>query len=282
LLLSYLLSAAAVLMALLPLAMNHPNLNTHCALLELTILAGILLLLHGARRLRWHERWMEYRLLAELIRQLRVLIPLGGARPLPRMPLHLAVYGDPNQTWMYWHMGAITRACGIADAQITPDYVRDCLTFLAKIVGETQSGQWGFHVQSAQRAQHISSRLRAMTVWLVSLTVLAVGLRLLLPVVPDGAASISGREDRWLLMASAGLPALGAALERINNQGEFTRTARRSATMAGAFEAYAKEIGKMREVSAPRLAQATTLSSTITQIMVDEVTDWRGVFSDRA
>ena len=30
--------------------------------------------------------------------------------------------------------------------------------------------------------------------------------------------------DRWLLLASAGLPAFGAALEGINNQGEFTRT----------------------------------------------------------
>jgi hypothetical protein len=280
-LLSYLLSAAAVFVALLPMAMNRSDLETSCALLELAILAGILLLLRWARKLRWHERWLECRLLAELIRQLRILLPLGGARPLPRMPAHLAVYGNPSQTWMYWHMGAIARACGIPGAQMTPNYVRDYLTFLAKIVGDTQSGQWGFHALSARRAHHIFSVLRATTVWLVSLTVLAVGLRFFLHIVLDATAPISSGWDRWLLLASAGLPAFGAALEGINNQGEFTRTARRSAAMAGAFEAYAAEIAKMRDKSAPGLAQATAMASTITQIMVDEVTDWRAVFYDR-
>jgi hypothetical protein len=39
---------------------------------------------------------------------------------------------------------------------------------------------------------------------------------------------------------------------------------------------------KIREGPAPRLAQATTPSTTVTQIMVDEVTELRAVFSDRA
>jgi hypothetical protein len=281
-LLSYLLSAAAVFVALLPMALARTDLETVCALVELAILAGILLLLHGARKLRWHERWMECRLLAELIRQLRILVPLGGARPLPRMPAHLAVYGDPSQTWMYWHMRAIARACGLPDARVTPDYVRDYLAFLTRIVGDAKSGQRGFHVQSAEHARRIFDRLRAMTVWLFSLTVLGVGLRFLLHIVPWGAGLISGACDRWLLMAAAALPALGAALEGINNQGEFTRTARRSAAMAGAFQAYAAEIARAREEAAPSLGRATALSSKITQTMVDEVTDWRAVFSDRA
>jgi len=281
-LLSYLLSAAAVFVALLSTAMNRADLETACALLELAILIGILALLRLARQLRWHERWMECRLLAELIRQLRILIPLGGARPLPRMPAHLAVYGDPTQTWMYWHLRAVARACGIPSAEIMPDYVRDYLNFLARIVGDPTIGQWGFHVQSAHRAQLIFSRLRAMTVWLFSLTVLCVGVRFLRHVIPGGADLIPSIWDRWLLFASAALPALGAALEGINNQGEFTRTAHRSRAMAGAFEAYAAQTKCLRESQEAGLASATALSSKIAQTMVDEVTDWRAVFSDRA
>lgn len=281
-LLSYLLSAAAVFAALLPMALGRPQLETVCALAELVILACILLLLYWARKLRWHERWMECRLLAELIRQLRILLPLGGARPLPRMPAHLAVYGDPSQTWMYWHMRAIARACGLPGVRITPDYVRDYLAFLATVAGDTKGGQWGFHVLSAERARRIFARLRAMTVWLFSLTVLGVGARFLIHIVPHGAQLIPAGWDHWLLMAAAALPALGAALEGINNQGEFTRTARRSAAMAGAFEAYAAEIARACEETAPSLGRATALSSKITQTMVDEVTDWRAVFSDRA
>jgi hypothetical protein len=281
-LLSYLLSAAAVFAALLSIAMDRADLESACALLELAILVGILVLLGLARQLRWHERWMECRLLAELIRQLRILIPLGGARPLPRMPAHLAVYGDPSQTWMYWHMRAVARACGIPGAEITPAYVRDYLNYLTQIVGDPKNGQWGFHVQSARRAQLIFSRLRTMTVWLFSLTVLDVGVRLLRHVIPAGAEVIPSSWDHWLLFASAALPALGAALEGINNQGEFTRTAHRSKAMAGAFEAYAAQIKNLREGQDGGLTTATALSSKIAQTMVDEVTDWRAVFSDRA
>ena len=74
----------------------------------------------------------------------------------------------------------------------------------------------------------------------------------------------------------------GAALEGINNQGEFARTAHRSAAMAGAFEAYAAQVRKLREEKDATLAPVTALSSQITQTMVDEITDWRAVFSDRA
>jgi hypothetical protein len=264
------------------MALNRPRLETACALAELVILAFILLLLYWSHKLRWHERWMECRLLAELIRQLRILVPLGGARPLPRMPAHLAVYGDPSQTWMYWHMRAVARACGLPGVRITPDYMRDYLAFLARIAGDTKSGQRGFHVLSSERARRIFNRMRAASVWLFSLTVLGVGARVLMHVVPHGAELIPAGWDRWLLMAAAALPALGAALEGINNQGEFARTARRSAAMAGAFAAYGAEIGRAREEAAPGLARATALSSKITQTMVDEVTDWRAVFSDRA
>ena len=62
-------------------------------------------------------------------------------------------------------------------AAVTPVYVRDYLDFLTRIVGDTKSGQWGFHVLSAHRAKRIFSRLRTMTLWLFSLTVLGVGAR---------------------------------------------------------------------------------------------------------
>ncbi len=87
--LTYLLSAIAVLVALLPMAAGlEGEAQTICVVIEFVMLLGILLLFVIGRTRRWHERWMEQRLLAELIRQLRVLIPLGGGRPFPRTPTH--------------------------------------------------------------------------------------------------------------------------------------------------------------------------------------------------
>ena len=78
--------------------------------------AGVFGCWDGAHANHWHERWTEYRLLAELIRELRFLVPLGGGKPLPRIPAHLAVYGDPARTWMYWYVRAIAREIGIPAA----------------------------------------------------------------------------------------------------------------------------------------------------------------------
>jgi hypothetical protein len=238
-------------------------------------------LLLATRHFRWHEHWMECRLLAELIRQLRILIPLGGARPLPRLPAHLAVYGDPSQTWMYWHMRAVARACGIPSVKVTHGYVGDYLDFLGCIVGHARSGQWGFHAQSAKRSHLIFSRLRAMTLLLLWLTAFAIVTRFVLQFVPGVGAPFPAYVERWLLLASAFLPAMGAALEGINNQGEFARTARRSAAMAGAFEVYAAQVRNLRDEKDAALAPTTDLSRQITQTMVDEMTEWRAVFSDR-
>jgi hypothetical protein len=281
-LVSYLLSAIAVLVALLPMAVGYPDWEMPCGVAEHLIMGGILGLLSATRHFRWHEHWMECRLLAELIRQLRILIPLGGARPLPRLPAHLAVYGDPSQTWMYWHLRAVARACGIPSVKVTPGYLGDYLDFLGCMVGHAGSGQWGFHAQSAKRSHLIFSRLRAMTLWLLWLTALAIVARFVLQFVPGVGAAFPAYVERWLLLFSAFLPALGAALEGINNQGEFTRTARRSAAMAGAFEAYAARVRKLREEKDAALAPITDLSRRITQTMVDEMTEWRAVFSDRA
>src|SRR5262249_20212775 len=128
--LCYLLSALAVVIALMPMALGRwldPR-AVYFAWGELvTLLLIVGMFRWGGRVSDWAERGMEYRLLAELIRQLRFLIPLGGGRPFPHVPVHLAGYGNPTQTWMSWHMRAIARATGIPQAKVTPAYVSDCV-----------------------------------------------------------------------------------------------------------------------------------------------------------
>ena len=271
--LSYLLSASAVLVALLPVALRR--FEVACTFIELAILSSILLLLIWSRRSRWQERWTEYRLLAELIRELRFLVPLGGGKPLPRMPAHMAVYGDPARTWMYWHMRAIARQTGIPSAQVTPAYIRDCLDFLARLVGDHNSGQMEFHRQTARRARVLAVRLRGMALFLFSATIAGVICRLLIHYFPVRFGFLP---DSVMLLASAVLPAFGAALEGISNQGEFVRVAKRSAAMASGFEKYAGRIAGLKD---PHLHDVIPLSSEIATAMVDEIVDWRAVFVDR-
>jgi len=278
---SYLLSALAVFLALLPLAARRSSGEAAVYVaVEFLVLSAILVLLMLGRKNHWHDRWMEYRLLAELIRQLRFLIPLGGVRPLLRVPAHLAVYGDPTQTWMYWHVRAIARDAGLPEAKIARNYIADYLEFLGAAAGSRTSGQWKFHLLNESRSNAIARRLYAASFGLFIVTWLGIALHFVL-------LQVFAREFYWLVLTSATLPALGAALAGINNQGEFRRIAKRSAAMASGFEKFAARIAALRAraaegVSPPKLPELIPLASKIAEVMVEEVVDWRAVFIDEA
>ena len=291
---SYLAAATAVLVALLPMAATAvlaallPMANTEtlwleipCGAIEIGALYLILRLMHLGRERQWHERWTDYRLLAELIRELRFLVPLGGGRPLPRIPAHLAVYGDPARTWMYWYVRAIAREIGIPAARVTPGYMGDCADFLDHVVGDAHGGQQGFHFQAARRARTLGTRLRYGANSLFKWTFASVGIRLALGTIHRLKIFYLPGADEVLLLLSATLPAFGAAFEGISNQGEFIRISKRSEAMASGFAKYAARIAAMKNGPPPRLAEVSPMSGAIAEAMVAEVVDWRAVFIDR-
>jgi hypothetical protein len=289
---TYLFSAAAVFFALLPLAMNWGHTQQlFCVATEFAIMLIILILLLFGRWRRWHERWLQYRLLAELIRQLQILLPLGGGRPFPTFPSHLGVYGAPTQTWMYWHMRGIARDVGIPEVRVSSAYSHACLNHLFEVV-QGESGQLKFHEISAVRCNNIAHRLHASAACAFFFTIVAIVLHgaLEIPAVERGLHIFNFENTasmgRWLVLASATLPALGAALAGISNQGEFARVAKRAQGMVGVFGIYAARIDAVRthaanERSGPRFSEMIPIANEIAATMVEEVSDWRAVFADR-
>jgi hypothetical protein len=282
---SSLLASAAVFTALLPMA---GHLGVHgseaIAALEALVVALLVGLPMLARRDRWHQKWLEYRVLAELVRELRILIPLGGARPAPRTPAHLANYGDPTRSWMYWQTRAVARSVGLPEARVDAAYVKRQLADLLEFVGAPghggapPHGQIGFHQMNHERMERIHHRLHRMSLILFTVTLGAVVanwiLRFVLPDLPHRLAD-------WLILFSAVLPALGASLASINNQGEFARLQRRSLAMAQSLTSIRERIVALAaEPHAPPLAAVTDLAAQIAAMMIDENTEWRIVVLD--
>jgi hypothetical protein len=92
--------------------------------------------------------------------------------------------------------------------------------------------------------------------------------------------------ERFIVLAA--LPAFGAALASIANQGEFARLAKRSVAMASTFEEFAGRVRELEQQLAAESAEPTTqladvitLATEITQVMVDEVSDWRVVVAEQ-
>lgn len=282
---SSLLAAGAVLTALLPVAAHlrgGPALGL--AILDAGILVFMVALPILARKRRWHQRWTEYRVLAELIRELRILIPLGRGRPFPRAPAHLANYGDPSRSWMYWRMRAIARAVGLPNARVDAAYIGEQVEHMLGFIGAPAKdgvpahGQLGFHVVNCHRMEQIHDRLHRWALVLFNVTIAGVVLSWILPLAAPGQIRFV---TLWLILISVFLPALGAALASINNQGEFARLQRRSRAMAKGFEAMKIRLTELAgQPAAPSLADVTDVAAKIAAMMVDENVDWRIVVLD--
>jgi hypothetical protein len=278
---SSLLAAGAVFTALLPVAAHFGRrASIATALVEASILAFLVGLPMWARRRRWHEKWLEYRVLAELTRQLRILVPLGGARTLPRTAAHLSSYGDPARSWMNWQARAIARDIGVPDVRVDPDYMTARCAELLDFLGAASPprGQIGFHHMNAHRMERIHQRLHRMSLILFAVTILAVATNWILRFIhPDSPERVSD----WLILFSAFLPSLGAALASINNQGEFARLQRRGNAMEQSLTVLRDQIVDLAaRPEGPSLARVSELSARLAEMMVDENTEWRIVVLD--
>lgn len=281
---AFLGSVAAVFLAILPVwagwdaQQNLPGLLVTAAI-ELGLLLGIIGLILWGNHRRWHERWMEYRVLAELIRELHFLIPLGGGRPFARLFAHLGGYGRPTESWMSWHARALERATGLPSARVDEAYVQTALVHLKTVV----DGQTAFHETSHHRHHRLEHRLHWVGVSLFGLTAAVVAAHF----VELAAGHSTGHENAhdgmgWMIVVAAFFPVVGAALAGINNQGEFARLAMRNEAMADRLQGCAQEIDDLsRRAGTLRLVDVVRLSMCVAQLMIDEVVDWRVIFLHR-
>jgi hypothetical protein len=257
------------------------SMETICSVLELLVVSRILYLVGRGNKRHWHDRWMAYRLIAELVRQLRFLIPLGGGRPFARPKPHETNYGNPTNSWMYWHFRAIDREIGLPPAKVTAAYVQECLEYVKTILKD----QIKFHQINADRSKKIEHRLHRAGLFFFWVTAVVIAFHVLLPCCSSGLHGESWHialERVGLTFICASLPAIGAAVAGISNQGEFARIARRSSAMEEQLSHLGKDLERLMEQgTAVHSSVAASHALRIAQTMVDEVLDWRVVFLDR-
>lgn len=285
-LLVYLLAAVAVGLALLPVGMDFivEHFARECNFIELVSIVAILVIVHWGRRRLWHERFLDYRLAAELVRHLRVVAPMGGRWPIPQIPAHWATYGQPAASWMVWYVRAVERWLQLPSAVVDSRYIDAHLSELGRAVG----GQVDFHQATNRRGARIEHRLHGVADWLFSLTIVACAIHL---AIHDWSEhSRPGWIKPLMLVFVCGFfPALGAALAAIMNQAEFRRLANRSKATGEQLRVLHSDIKKQQAALAGTPApgsrqpsvQVLALASTIAGLLVAEVLDWRVILVDR-
>lgn len=271
------LAVLAVGMALLPILWHHHDVEPVAVLVEFAAITAATLLVFAGNNKHWHKRWIDYRLAAELLRSLSLVAPLGGTRPFTQLPKKGATHGQPSSTWMAWYLRAIDRELGLPNVRVRPEILLASLAHLRAAV----TAQLDYHRANAPRYHHVEHRLH---IWglVFFFGTLAVCVLHFPGVLPHSVAE-------RLTFFSAFLPALGAGLAGLKNQGEFRRLARRSHAMQEQLDRALGEVDELeRRVKEGLPTAERQLSTDVAALLADwarvlvgEVLDWRVVFLDR-
>ena len=244
------------------------------ALVELAIIASILSITWLGHRFRWHEKWLDYRLLAELFRQHAVLEPLGRVPPSFRVPAH-ARAGDPSRGWVHWLHRARVREKGMSAGVLNSRTLLSSRAGLRALIKE----QTRYHAGSSHRYELFNHRIHRAGLWLFVLTGAACFVHLFLP-AEEGAhgPALPGTAESLLTLVGIMFPAWGGALAAFRSHGEFQRIAQRSGAMAGRMRELRCALAGARRPTSTALGQR---SVEVADTMVDELLDWRIIFREK-
>ncbi|MGH7191376.1 MAG: hypothetical protein ACREF0_19560, partial [Acetobacteraceae bacterium] len=209
------------------LALPHPpqvawNLSRGAAValtgFEFLALASIAAVVMASELGRWHERWIAYRLLAELCRKQRVLARLGWSLPVARvtaMPEAEEREQDgarmPRDTWVAWYVTATMRAAPLPHGAIAAHLPR------ARALGQAMiAGQIAYHRNRSRQSLVAARRLAKVTDAAFIATILLVLAKLAVIFVDWHSVSLG-----WLGAASVALVALSAASVSLRSYAEF-------------------------------------------------------------
>lgn len=273
---SILLGMATVLLVLLSFAVgSNPNddLSRITSVVFVLVILGVTRL---ANKRRWHERWLDYRLLAELLRQQRFLAPLGRVPAFARLPAHDS-YDDPRGTWMAWQAHAVARDAGLVTATVDQPYRDAYLAFLRDglINGiPPDSGQLGYHDAVSRRFERLERRAGDLQVGLMWAAI-AVALF----EVADNRIWDSWNLPAWFPALVAVFAALGGAITSVAGQADAGRVKKRSRAMRERLDHVRASLERPEAaVSAATLGEVAEAAA---DAMVAELADYRMVFQGK-
>ena len=265
-------AALAVALALAGIFIHEAEVKVFFVGAELLIIIWILLTWFLGQRRQWHRRWLEYRRLAESLRHIRILAPLGAAGPVDRP-------GDSvgHQDWVKWYAWSVRRSIPLPGRPVDDAYlaaIRDAAR--AAEIAE----QAAYHDANARRMSalaagihHTGQILFAVTGGLCALFV-ALHVLDVLPAVDNPHRDLVLGVFTFL---TALLPTVGGALGAIFAQGDFRTVAEQS-------ERTAKRLKSIDEVLAHEpldFARLTNRIQTTSDIMMVDLEEWHSVFRTR-
>ncbi|UOM36706.1 hypothetical protein [Acuticoccus sp. I52.16.1] len=277
---AYLLAAAASALALVGVFGISPVTKAWLVGIELVLIIAILLLVRTGKSSKWHEKWLAYRRLAELVRPIRVLAYLGASGPLGRPGI-----GDRPAGFVLWYARAVRRMLPFPSAVVDASYLRKVC---AATIDCELAEQLGYNEGTATTMHKVAHRLHTVG-WVLFISTGIVGTFYLavfgwhshadsLDLFKEHGLAYWTKYLSTFLMAL--LPTVGAALAAINAHAEFEAIGERSHETAEA-------LGRIRERiegEAEAMASLALLSDRVERAvdaMQSDLTEWHALSRTR-
>lgn len=275
---NYLFATAAVFLALLDLVAGDFGIGskTIWISLEVTIIIAILMVTIAGKRGRWHEKWIDYRQLAEELRQYRLYYLTLG-----RETNNELTKGESGEAagWVDWYFAATRREAGMTTGKFDEASIR---TIAATVLNEEIKPQISYHDGKAHTLHAMEHRLHHLGEYAFGATLLVCLVYLALafmagkePGLPKWAYATKNDIKGVVTMLTGFLPSLGAALFGIRVQGEFGSTAERSHATAAQLKTIAENFDHLANTKTPSLETLRIRVAEAARAMLMENMDWR-------
>ncbi|WP_139285098.1 hypothetical protein [Terriglobus roseus] len=253
---------------------------------ELTVLFAALYLYHHGRDKGLHERWLQTREVAELLRAAWAPMMIGGGgRRLAR---------DGKHHWSAWLSNAYMAEAGLPSLNLTPNVLAQIAEAALHGIAEDQER---YHTKNNLVLRSIHHRLESigrgsLTLAIVNSLMLLV-LLILFHLLPERLGDVECHQRLILGMAaaSAALPTLGATVAALRFQGDFERFGRRSEQTSGQLRQVCEQLRAFilaiqneetsNNAHLPRFESLLELFSLLETALVADLDDWRFVYITR-
>lgn len=236
--------------------------------LELALLIAILGIVETEEWLAWRDKWLNYRLLAELLRQTDVVAVAG--RPMPFRILDDLAADLPDRRWVAHTYCAIVRNAGITPLTATPGSLDDLRTYVAKT---RLQDQIEYHLATARTNEAAGNLMRTASIGFFILTICAIGVKIM--------AMLNADKDYTLLLALSIIasvsPALAYIFFAIRSQAEFEMVGRRSTRMLRRLLAVQRRMAAIRPTPLALAALGEDILSSAA-VMRHDAADWASIF----
>lgn len=246
---------------------------------DMVLLFGITALVLANRGLQWQERWITYRLLAELCRKQLILSPLG--RTLPGLEINRAaeeaaadhpVATLPREAWVGWYFLAVLRSAPAPMGNVA-SAKRRAFALGRSLVAE----QFEYHRDRREQTRTADRRLAEFGEVCFLLTF--IGLIVRFALFANGEPP---QWTKWIETSAVLLAASSTALVGLRAYAEFALLARQSLRMQEVMAEFAAEFDTL-DLTLPLASQelGSTLHRLAMSLML-EVRGWAQLFRLKA